>query len=192
MFKTLFLSTLLVAFAFAGEADTKLPASAQSIVDKAEAAVAANRAAYDKANVKPLADAEKALKAELDKATKAGKLNEALSIQKVLEGLRDSVVASVDESAKQKGDLLGDTKPSDPKKLLVGKWEWFDGKIHTFDKNGTINGNASDTWVITKTGSIEVSWGGKAVDVITIVDDNTISIFNKARNATLKAVRSIK
>jgi hypothetical protein len=122
MLKTIFLSTLLVAFAFAGEAETKLPASAQQVLDKAEAAVAANRAAYDKANQKPLADAEKALRQELDKATKAGKLNDALAIQKALEGLRESVVASVDEAAKSgKGDLLGDTKV-DTKVVVIGKW----------------------------------------------------------------------
>lgn len=109
MTKIITLSLLAMSLAFGADAEAKLPASAQAVLDKAEAAVAANRAAYDKANQKPLADAEKALRAEMEKHTKAGKLNEALAIQKVLEGLRESVVARVDEKAKDT-DVLGDEK----------------------------------------------------------------------------------
>lgn len=108
MLKTLILATFALALV-AGEAESKLPASIQSAIDRAEAEVAKNRAAYDKANEKPLAAAEKAIQAELDKLTKAGKLEEAMAAKKALDGLRDSVVAKVDEAAKSgKGDLLGD------------------------------------------------------------------------------------
>jgi hypothetical protein len=150
LIKTLILSTLLVAFAFAGEAATKLPTSAQAVLDKCENAVAANRAAYDKANVKPLADAEKALKAEMEKQTKAGKLNEALAIQKALEGLRDSVVASVDEKAKEKGDLLGDTK--DIKSLIVGTWNITYSNAHT--ETITVDANLNVTVSISTWNSV--------------------------------------
>ena len=164
MTKILTLSLLALSLAFGGEADTKLPASAQQVLDKAEAAVAANRAAYDKANAKPLADADKALKAEMEKATKAGKLNEALAIQKVLEGLRESVVACVDEKAKAKGDLLGDT--ADPKDVVLGKWKRGAGTVE-FKKNGTFTDsrNVSGTWNLNKDGSFTMTWGDSGMIV---------------------------
>jgi hypothetical protein len=173
MLKIITLSVLALSLAFAGEAETKLPASAQAVLDKAEAAVAANRAAYDKANVKPLAEAEKALRAEMEKFTKAGKLNEALAIQKALEGLRESVVASVDEKAKEKGDLLGEKQ--DPKMMLVGKWQMTITRVNgttsvyptEFFENGSVNDNRTATPIVGKwqiSGNVlAITWTGGAV-----------------------------
>jgi len=90
--------------------EVKLPSSIQGIITKAEAAVAKNRAAYDAANDKPLNDAEKALKAELEKLIKAGKLDEAVRVKKLLESFRATIASRVDASA---------TKGSEPDLLNV-------------------------------------------------------------------------
>jgi len=132
----------LSSMMWAAEETPKLPPSAQSILDKAERAISDNRGKYDDANKKPLADAEKALKAEQDKLGKAGKLEEALAIKKILDSFRDELVAKVDEKAKGKGggDLLGD-KPKTEKitaKLLTGKWKQNNGAVYEFVKSGAL------------------------------------------------------
>jgi hypothetical protein len=81
MMKTALILALIAPLSWAADETPKLPPSAQSILDKAERAISDNRAKYDDANKKPLADAEKALKAEQDKLGKAGKLEEALAIR---------------------------------------------------------------------------------------------------------------
>jgi hypothetical protein len=158
MTKTLILSMLALAL-WAGEAADKLPASIQNAINKAEQEVARNRAAYDKANEKPLAAAEKAIQAELDKLTKAGKLEEALAAKKALEGLRESVVAKVDSGAKEKTDLLG--KPRELVDLVPGMWELHrDPKANDaalwvceFFADGTMNGPKAGAgkWVLNGT-----------------------------------------
>lgn len=97
----------LASLAFAGEAPA-LPQAAQSALEKATAAVQANRAAYDKANAKAFEATEKALKAELERLTKAGKLEEAMAVKKAMEGFREEIVAKVDKEAGEKKDLMGD------------------------------------------------------------------------------------
>jgi hypothetical protein len=75
--------SILTQLSWAGEGEApKIPPAAQAILDTAERAIASNRAKYDDANKKPLADAEKALKAKQDELGKAGKLEEALAIKK--------------------------------------------------------------------------------------------------------------
>jgi hypothetical protein len=148
LIKTLSLSILCVALAVAGEADTKLPASAQQVLDKAEAAVSANRVAYDKANQKPLAEAEKALKAEMEKFTKSGKLNESLAIQKALDSMRADVVARVDERGAKNSDLLG-SKTDD---LVIisasygaaNKWVDVTEKLKSYSDGKTLSIKAGD------------------------------------------------
>lgn len=120
---------------FAGEADTKLPASAQAVLDKATRDVAVERAKYEAAAGRLLDGTEKALKVEMDKFTKAGKLNEALAIQKVLEGLRENVIATVDEKAKGKEDLLGEGK-ADLAKVIMGTWRTSLGNGTIYIKSG--------------------------------------------------------
>lgn len=104
--KTLVLA-ILATLAFA--ADPVLSPSAQAALDKAEASVTANRVAYDKANAVALTNAEKALKAEQDRLTKAGDLEGAVAIRKVIEGFRVDLVTKVDEKAKVEAgkDILG-------------------------------------------------------------------------------------
>jgi hypothetical protein len=86
----------------------KLPPAIQAIVEKAKAEVSKNRKVYDAANSKSLDTAEKALKGELEKMTKAGKLEEAMTAKKMLESVRADVVAKVDEQAKAGSDMLGE------------------------------------------------------------------------------------
>lgn len=123
MIKISILLSMLLAVSHGWAADgdlTKIPPSAQAILDQAEKAIGRNRVAYDDANGKSLADAEKGLKAELEKMTKAGKLEEALAIKKTLESFRDDLVKRVDEKAQQKLDLLGE--PIAPS-AIVGTWK---------------------------------------------------------------------
>jgi hypothetical protein len=193
MTKTLILALLALSM-WAGEAETKLPASIQSAIDKAEAEVAKNRVAYDKANEKPLAAAEKALKAEMDKATKAGKLEEAMAIKKAMDGLSDSVVAGVDEKAKQKTDLLG--KPRELKDLVAGAWELHrDPKakdaalwVAEFSADGTITGPGTGTgrWILDGT-KLTCTWRSN-VHIYTMTDKPIIIGIDGSTPSSLKRV----
>jgi hypothetical protein len=142
MMKTLtLLAVAVLAPMLAAEESPKLPPAIQAIVEKAEAEVSKNRKVYDAANSKSLDAAEKALKAELEKMTKAGKLEEAMAAKKMLESVRADVVTRVDEqAAKGGGDLLGD-KPKTEKttaKLLTGKWKQNNGAVYEFVKSGAL------------------------------------------------------
>jgi hypothetical protein len=128
------ISILCLSFSlFCGEAEApKLPQSVQSIINKAEATVQKNRVAYDNANDKAFSDTEKQLKSELDKLTKAGKLEEAMAVKKTIETFRTDVVSKVDENAKRKesGDLLGDSENT----LKPGKYKsWTAGWSGTIE-----------------------------------------------------------
>lgn len=120
---------LLAPLCWAAEEAPKHPPAIQAIVEKAEADVSKNRKVYDAANSKALDAAEKALKAELEKMTKAGKLEEAMAAKKMLESVRADVVAKVDEQARDNGGLLGDdTQSNDARltKLLLSKdWNFY-------------------------------------------------------------------
>lgn len=130
------LAIALVSTAWAADDAHELPTSAQAIVDKAARTIAANRARYDAANNAPLADAEKALKAKQAELAKAGKLEDALAIQKFLEVFRTEVVASVDDRANANGDAPETVKVS--RKLLVGKWKRNDGAVFEFVRTGAL------------------------------------------------------
>jgi len=136
---------------WAADEAPKLPPAIQAIVEKAEAEVSKNRKAYDAANSKSLDTAEKALKAELEKMTKAGKLEEAMAAKKMLESVRADVVARVDGQAKDNGGLLGET--NDGRNQMLGKWKGknSDGNEYLFDiaSDGTMKVNhewGNGTW----------------------------------------------
>lgn len=102
----MFASTLLGLTA--AEDPATLSKDAQAVIATAEKEVVKNRTAYDEANKRPLDAAEKALRQELDRLTKAGKLDEAVALKKVIEGFRDDLVAKVDERAQNRSDdMLG-------------------------------------------------------------------------------------
>lgn len=123
MLKPLTLLALALAMSCSWAAEDeppKLPLGAQAIIDNAKRVITRNRAAYDEANERSLAEAEKALKAEQDKLAKAGRLEDALAIKKLMEVFRDDLVAKVDAKAREKVDLLGD--PIAPR-AIVGTWK---------------------------------------------------------------------
>lgn len=111
----------------------KLSPAAQTALQKAATAVAKNRESYDKANAKAFADADKALKAELDRLTKAGKLDEALALKEVMGTYQQEVVKKVDADANTPKDTLGKTL-EDP---IVGTWLREDRIVFTFNADGT-------------------------------------------------------
>ena len=102
--RTLILLLSVLTLVLGAVEETKLPSNIQAILEKAEKDATKNRANYDEANKKTLDVSEKSLKAELEKLTKAGKLDEAVAVKKVLEGFRAEIVARVDaEAAKSVG-----------------------------------------------------------------------------------------
>ena len=154
--KTIFALLLLIVFSlvsFSAEKPKLFP-SVQSIVSKAESEVSKNRTAYDAANDKAFTDAEKALKAELDKLMKAGKLDDAVATKKIIEGLRKNVVVKVDEAAG--GDPLGNVGNYFSNKkwmtdYLKGKWwNWNNSGIVGFKSGGVMDAPNGGTWEFDK------------------------------------------
>ena len=130
------LAIALISAAWAADEAPDLPPSAQAIADKATRAITANRARYDAANNMPLTEAERAFKAKQAELAKAGKLEDALAIQKFLEAFRTELVASVDDRANANGDAPETVKVS--RKLLVGKWKRNDGVVFEFVRTGAL------------------------------------------------------
>ena len=132
------------AVALGAAEDVKLPANIQGILDKAEKEVAKNRSLYDEANRKSLDAGEKALKAEMEKLTKAGKLDEAVALKKLLDGFRAEVLAKVDPEIAKKNAERAKTTGTEPEmlKMLVGKTYFMNGESKdalTFLANGIID-----------------------------------------------------
>lgn len=150
--RTFALLILVLSWTIAEE--TKLPPSVQSILSKAESAVSKNRTAYDAANDKAFIDAEKALKLELDKLMKSGKLDDAVAVKKVIEGLRKNIVVKADEASG--GDLLGNVGNyfSNKKGMtdyLKGKWwNWNNSGIVGFKPGGAMDAPNGGTWEFDK------------------------------------------
>lgn len=137
MMKSLALfATALISTAWAAEESPDLPPSAQAIADKAARAITANRPRYDAANNTPLADAERAFKAKQAELAKAGKLEDALAIQKFLEVFRTELVASVDDEANSQGDVPKKTRIT--RKLLTGKWKQNNDVVYEFKRTGAV------------------------------------------------------
>jgi hypothetical protein len=159
---------VLSILALPAEEAPKLPPAAQAILDTAERAIAANRAKYDDANKKPLADAEKALKAKQDELGKAGKLEEALAIKKILDSFRDELVAKVDEMAMEKaGDLLGDGKMKSD--WYIGKWGMTGNSawVISLSKDGAATSldGSQGKWEF-KQKNLVISWNSGFIDSI--------------------------
>lgn len=130
------LAVALISTAWAANDAPELPPSAQVIVQNAKRTITANRAKYDAANNAPLAQAEKALKAQQAELAKAGKLEEALAVQKALKVFRVELVASVDEEANSQGDVPKKAKIT--RKLLTGKWKQNNGVVYEFVRTGAV------------------------------------------------------
>lgn len=127
------------------EAKSKLSPVAQAAIAQVEKSVSINRRAYDVANDKAFDAAEKVLKTEQDKLTKTGKLEEAVEVKRVLEGLRAAVVAKVDEAARNGTGLLGEPESIDIKLAEYG----LEGKFvdcTKFIKDKTNNGRGEWTF----------------------------------------------
>lgn len=114
------LSMLMLGILMGAEEAPKLPASVTNILEKTEQEITRNRIAYDRANARVLQNTERALQGEMDKLTKAGKLEEALAVKKVLSTVRTDLVNKVDENAKL--DVLGDTRNALASFLTGSKW----------------------------------------------------------------------
>ena len=195
MTKTLILAllTLSCTFAFAGDAEPKepkLPAAVQTIMDKTNADILANRVVYTKANNKVLDAAEKSLKAELDKLTKAGKLDEAIAVRKLIEGLRVDLVANIDAAWNQKSDkpvTLDDINGISLDESIVGEWlatvENWKNTITFNNGVATIGDGTVGTYAI-KNEKIVVTWKNGITSDIKLTDSKTGSFTFSDRKAS--------
>lgn len=107
--KAVVISILACGITFAGEAEVKLPASVKTIMDKTERDISKNKEVFETANDKVFSVTEKALKVEMEKFTKAGKLEEALIVKNLIENMRKDVITKINEKKDDGTDLLGDT-----------------------------------------------------------------------------------
>lgn len=118
MIKTISLCILALALCGAETAPAKeaakeapkVPRIVELMVEDCVEAVKTERAAYDKRIKVPFDATEKMLRALKDSATKAGKTEEAATIQGVIDSFRHTVLTRVDGAAKEAlaPDLLGD------------------------------------------------------------------------------------
>lgn len=146
---------LLVVLCWSYAEEAALPPSIQNVITRAEAAVIKNRSAYDSANEKAFGAAEKSLKAELEKLTKAGKLEEAVQVKKLMETFRRDVVTKVDAAAMDDKPLLGaESGDSIMGKLseISGDWELFINGASkgfvTFKDDGKVINPWNENWNI--------------------------------------------
>ncbi len=145
--RSLILIVSVFTLALGAVEETKLPSNIQAILEKAEKDATKNRSNYEDANKKAFDASEKSLKAELEKLTKAGKLEEALAVKKVMEGFRAEIVARVDaEAAKAGGGKSGNGtrtgSESELTKVLIGRTYLMNGDAKdqlTFLANGVID-----------------------------------------------------
>lgn len=122
----------------AEDPDPKKIPGVKQVLEKAEAEVRRNRKAYDDANAKTFLEAEKALREEVEKLSKAGKLEEAVAVKKFADSIGKEVLANV---AKK-------TKPPHPAKTGAVAWNghkykvfndpcsWHDAKKRCEDMDG--------------------------------------------------------
>jgi len=89
-------SVSLIASARAEGPDPKKIPAIKRALDKAEVGVRRNRKAYDDANEKTFAEAEKALQEEVDRLSKAGKPEEAVAVKKLLDSFKTSVLRTAE------------------------------------------------------------------------------------------------
>ena len=90
-------SVAWLPIALSQDVDAKRLPAVKRALDKAEATILRNRKAYDEANEKALAEAEKELLKEVDRLSKAGKPEEAIAVKTLATGFRDQAIASVDK-----------------------------------------------------------------------------------------------
>jgi hypothetical protein len=190
------------------EPQVKLSYDARQAVEKAEKDILNNKKAFEAANKKSCEAVMKVLKGELERLTKAGKLDEAIAVKKVMEGYSNSLKVAEDVLAREKDimartDLLGNVNaatPKDPneemKKWIVGKWQVkvnngveftdefnVDGSVHR------ITNNTNGKWTYDgNTHELKIVWD-VGYDTYTITkQDNVIN----GKNALSVALRMIK
>jgi hypothetical protein len=168
--KTFLTFILITGFCFAEEPAPKpLPKDVQTIVDSREADLQAARIAFDKAVFEANKKAIVKMEAVVKTSTQKGDLDGALASKKFVEDWNKEKEAVAVSSG------MGGAGPVEKKEIsIIGKWEWFDGKIHSFEKGGTINSRFQDTWSLEKDGSIRILWNGKKLNTVTFIDKDTL------------------
>ena len=108
IFPLLLLSIVIMA---SGEEPAQMTGAVKSILDKTEKDITKNKQTYDDANKKVFDAAEKLLMVELNKLTKAGRLDSALALKKIIDGMRVEIV--------EKNNLKSTDSIPDG---IIGKW----------------------------------------------------------------------
>jgi hypothetical protein len=153
--------------------------AAQAIVEKATKELARNQQVCDEANARVLVAAEKALKAEIDKLTKTGRLQEAQAVQRLLDAQRELVLAA--SGGRTPADVLGDRKPADLSAAeLDGNWQVVGISEFVFANNQLSEKATGNTGILSEQG---VGKNGKRYVVYRWSEGNNlmlVEIINKS------------
>ncbi len=106
----------------AQEQAVPLPDKAAAIIKVAIDRILENRRTYEAANIKPIVEAEKALRSELERVLKAGNLNGAIAIREAIESLSHTLVMQAEDRYNETQDLLGDTAAVQSRPSPIGRW----------------------------------------------------------------------
>ena len=110
------------SLAGAQEQAAPLPDKAAAIIKVAIDRILENRRIYEAANIKPIVEAEKALRSELERVLKAGNLNGAIAIREAIESLSHTLVMQAEDRYNETQDLLGDTAAVQSRPSPIGRW----------------------------------------------------------------------
>lgn len=129
---------VLFGSAYAQQVAVRQSPAVKRILDEAEKGVRRNRKAYEEANAKTLAEAEKALQKEVDRLLDAKKAEEAVALKQVVANFKDEVIenAEADKQAKpQMSKYVGQWSNPNEKILRVIN---PDGSFVQYEKDGKV------------------------------------------------------
>lgn len=126
----------------------------ERILTRAASRVAKNNREIKEANDAVIAEEKKTLEQELDRVTKAGQLEQALAIKKLLESFDEAVMLRAGQKAQNARPA-----PKLPKASPVGRWTWPDGGTIDLRADGSAFGSwhgEQGLWTAREDGTIRM------------------------------------